>query len=61
MYFKHRGETLGLDQGLQWALQQRLSMDVAQAVYDRCHEFQEHDSGDLGSAGNGCGAASRPG
>jgi hypothetical protein len=50
MYFQRRGEALALDQGLQWALQRHLSIDVAQAVYDRCHEFQEHDPGDLGSA-----------
>ena len=50
MYFQRRGEPLALDQGLQWALERHLSIDVAQAVYDRCHEFQEHDTEDLGSA-----------
>jgi hypothetical protein len=50
MYFQRRGVTLAVDQGLQWALQRHLSIDVAQAVYDRCHKFLESDARDLGSA-----------
>jgi hypothetical protein len=50
MYFQRRGVTLAEDQGLQWALQRHLSLDVAQAVYDRCHEFQDSDARDLGGA-----------
>jgi len=48
MYFQRRGVTLAEDQGLQWALQRHLSLDIAQAVYDRCHQFQDSDARDLG-------------
>jgi TPR repeat protein len=50
MYFQHRGQHLALDQGLQFAVQRHLSIDVAQSVFDRCHLFQENDLTELGSA-----------
>jgi hypothetical protein len=50
MYFQHKGVTLTLNEGLQYAVQRRLPIEVAQAVYDRCHEFQDHDLTELGSA-----------
>ena len=50
MYFQHRGQRLALDQGLQFAVQRHLSIDVAQSVFDRCHLFQESDLTELGSA-----------
>jgi len=50
MYFQRRGQKIGLDEGLQYAVKRHLSIEVAQSVYDKCHEFQENDSADLGSA-----------
>lgn len=50
MYFEHKGEKLALDQGLQYASRRHLSVDTAQSVFDRCHEFQENDSTALGVA-----------
>jgi hypothetical protein len=50
MYFQHRGQKLGLDEGLQWAVKRYLPIDVAQSVYDKCHEFQENDLAELGTA-----------
>jgi TPR repeat protein len=49
MYFQNRGKRLTLDEGLQFAVQRHLPIDVAQRVFERCHEFQEHDFADLGS------------
>jgi hypothetical protein len=49
MYFQRRGQKIGLDEGLQYAVKRHLSIEVAQAVYDKCHEFQENDSAQLGS------------
>jgi hypothetical protein len=50
MYFQHRGQRVGLDEGLQYAVKRHLSIEVAQSVYDKCHEFQENDLAELGSA-----------
>jgi hypothetical protein len=52
MYFQKRGKALTLDEGLQFAVQRHLPMEMAQAVFDKCHEFQDHDLSDLGSAGD---------
>jgi hypothetical protein len=50
MFFEHRGATLNLEDGLQFAAQRHLSLDLAQRVYDRCHKFLEQDASELGSA-----------
>jgi hypothetical protein len=50
MYFHRKGRPIDLDEGLQYAAQRRLPIDIAQAVYDRCHEFMENDASELGSA-----------
>lgn len=48
MYFQHRGVHLTLDEGLQYAVKRHLPMDVAQSVYDRCHQFQDENDAVLG-------------
>ena len=35
---------------MQYAARRHLSLDLAQWVYERCHEFQERDASELGSA-----------
>ncbi len=50
MYFQRRGQKIGLDEGLQYAVKRHLSIDVAQSVYEKCHDFQDHDSEGLGTA-----------
>ncbi len=50
MYFQRRGRNIGLDEGLQYAVKRHLSMEVAQSVYEKCHDFQEHDPAGLGRA-----------
>jgi hypothetical protein len=50
MYFQRGGQKLPLDEGLRFAVKRHLSIEVAQSVFDRCHEFQENDLAQLGSA-----------
>jgi hypothetical protein len=50
MYFQRKGKPIGLDEGLQYAVQRHLPIEIAQAAYDRCHEFLDRDSSGLGSA-----------
>ena len=50
MYFQRKGRTLTLDEGLQFAVQRHLPMEVAQSVYEKCHNFQESNVAELGSA-----------
>jgi hypothetical protein len=50
MYFQHGGRALMLDEGLRFAVQRHLPIDVAQSVYEKCHQFQENDASELGSA-----------
>jgi hypothetical protein len=50
LYFQRKGKPINLDEGLQYAVQRHLPIDIAQAVYDRCHEFVDHDGSELGSA-----------
>ncbi|HTV94780.1 MAG TPA: hypothetical protein VME42_02230 [Steroidobacteraceae bacterium] len=50
MFFQHKGQKLTLDEGLQFAVQRHLSMASAQSVFEKCHEFQENDPAELGSA-----------
>jgi hypothetical protein len=52
MFYQRRGVTLTSDQGIQWALQRHLSLDVAQAVYERCHEFLEKDASAVSELGD---------
>jgi hypothetical protein len=49
-YYRRKGRPIGLDEGLQRAVQRNLPIDVAQAVYERCHEFVDHGASGLGSA-----------
>jgi hypothetical protein len=49
MYFQRGGQKIGLDEGLQYAVKRRLSIEVAQSVYEKCHEFQENDLAEFGS------------
>ena len=41
-YFKRSGNTLTLDEGLQHAMAQDIPYQVAQLVYDKCHEMAEN-------------------
>lgn len=50
MYFQKLGKALTLDEGLQFAVQRHLPIEVAQAVFDKCHELQERDRQELGSS-----------
>ncbi len=50
MLFLRRGVTLSLEDGLQYAAQRHMSLDLAQWVYDRCHKFLEQGAPELGSA-----------
>jgi hypothetical protein len=52
MFYQRRGLPLTSDQGIQWALQRHLSLDVAQAVYERCHEFLEQDASAVSELGD---------
>jgi hypothetical protein len=48
LYFQRRGKSIGLDEALQYAAQRHLPIDIAQDVYNRCHEFVDHDAPELG-------------
>lgn len=50
MYFQQSGANLTLDQGIQRAVRLHLSLDMANAIYERCRGFAENDSADLGDA-----------
>jgi hypothetical protein len=50
MYFERRGEKLTLDQGLQFAVERHLPIELAQSAFERCHEFHENNSEELGNA-----------
>ena len=50
LYFQRRGKSIGLDEALQYAALRHLPIDTTQDVYDRCHEFIDRDSSDLGRA-----------
>jgi hypothetical protein len=60
-YFQHRGATLTLDEGLQYAAKRHLPMEVAQTVYERCHEFLDHHVTELGSAADWLAKATKAG
>jgi len=47
-YFVHRGQQLSLTEGLQWATKRQLPLAQAQEVYDKCHEFLDHNEQGLG-------------
>jgi hypothetical protein len=47
-YFQHRGTRLSLDEGLQYAAKRNLPYDIAQKVYERCHDFNDNDTASLG-------------
>jgi hypothetical protein len=49
-YFQRSGANLTLDQALQLAVERKRPVDVTQAVFERCHEFQARDATELGSA-----------
>lgn len=49
MFFTKRGRHLSLDEGVQYAAQRHLSIDLAQSIYQRCHEFLDADATDLGN------------
>jgi hypothetical protein len=61
MYFQHRGRPISLDEGLRFAVQKHLSIDVAQSVFDKCHEFQTEDSKQLGDASTWLDMATKAG
>jgi hypothetical protein len=50
MYLQRRGRPLSLDEALQFAAKRGLPVERVQTVFDRCHEFQTHDSSELGNA-----------
>jgi hypothetical protein len=52
MFYQRRGVRLTSDQGIQWALQRHLSLDVAEAVYEHCHEFLEQDAPTVSELGD---------
>jgi hypothetical protein len=60
-YFQRNGADLTLDQALQLAVERRRPVEVTQAVYDRCHEFQSADTTDLGSAAQWLALATKAG
>jgi hypothetical protein len=49
-YFEHKGKQLTFDEGLQYAAKRNLPYEIAQEVYEKCHEFKEHASSELGNA-----------
>jgi hypothetical protein len=61
MFFQRRGETLTVAEGIEWAEQRHLSIDIAQLVYDRCHDFLTRDAADLGAANDWLERASAAG
>jgi hypothetical protein len=50
MYFQRRGQKLSLDEGLRFAVRRNLSIETAQSVFEKCHEFMTDEATDLGSA-----------
>jgi hypothetical protein len=50
MYFQHKGATLNVDEALQYAVKRGLPVERVQTTYERCHEFQNQDLAELGSA-----------
>jgi TPR repeat protein len=61
MYFQHRGQPLSLDEGLRFAVQRHLSIEVAQSTFDKCHEFQTGDPKELGDASEWLAMATKAG
>ena len=61
MYFERKGRRLSLDEGLRYAVARHLSIETAQSVFDRCHEFQTEDAADLGSSATWLAAATDAG
>lgn len=49
MYFRRKGRVLALDEGLRWAGQRHLPLEVAQSVHEKCQDFLERDASDLGT------------
>jgi hypothetical protein len=50
LYFQRRGQKLSLDEGLQFAVKRNLSIETAQSVFDKCHQFMSDEATDFGSA-----------
>jgi len=61
MYFERKGRRLSLDEGLRYAVARHLSIETAQSVFDRCHEFQTEDAADLGTSATWLAAATDAG
>ncbi len=60
-YFTHKGRSLTIDEGLQYAVQRKLSLEIAQSVFEKCHEFSEHDIAELGNPSEWLAKASKAG
>jgi hypothetical protein len=50
-WFQKRGQKLSLDEGSQLAAQRHLPVEIAQEVYEKCHDFMENDASELGNSG----------
>lgn len=49
-YFRRGNAALTLDQALQLAVKQNRPVEVTQAIFERCHEFDAQDATELGSS-----------
>jgi hypothetical protein len=49
-FFEHRGQKLTLGEGLQYAAKRNLPIEIAQEVYDKCHDFTVNDQSVLGDS-----------
>lgn len=61
VFFKHGNQSVDLDQALQNAVRLHRQADLVQLAYDRCHNFFDHDSSELGSAAEWLAEATRAG
>jgi hypothetical protein len=60
-YFQKNGQKLGLDEGLQYAAEIDSPIDLVQAIFEKCHEFQDRDTGGLGNATSWLSSATNAG
>jgi hypothetical protein len=61
MFFRRRGQTLSLDEGLQLAANRNVSVALAQTIFERCHQFLTSDATELGSSSEWLAKATRAG
>ena len=60
-YVELDGKPLTIDESLQLAVKRNQNTDAVQAIYDRCHQFQDDDAGEFGDAAVWLVAAAKAG